>query len=470
MAALAVYAAVFTLDLAVDPAVAVSVLYVGPVMMGLRFPKHRDVWLLAGLSTLLVLLGAIAHWPAPAHTDWTLVRANRLIAVASVVSCGTLVWLNRVYQDTIDARTLELENVRHALDQAAIVVTTDHRGVITEVNDTFCAISGFERAEILGKTHRLLRSGVHDRAFMKDLWDTIRSGKVWRGELCNRAKDGRLYWVDTTIVPMRDTTGAIDRFLAVRFEITERKEAQAKLAAQEGLTRLGEMAAVVAHEVKNPLAGIKAALQVIGRRLPEESMDRRVVHDIIARVDSLHASLQDMLVFARPPTPVLAPVSAHEMARACLVLAARDPLAEQARLTVSGPDVVITADRSLIEEALLNLVLNATQAMEGRGEVRVQTEMDADNLLIHVHDDGPGVPEALRERIFQPFFTTRTRGTGLGLSIVQQIATRHGGHLRLTRTGPSGSTFTLVLPTRRAEAEDARPSARLGAAVPVGKG
>lgn len=451
-AAVAAYAAILTVDLAVPGAVAVAVLHVGPVMLGLRFPRTRDVWALAAVSVALILLGGLAHGPGPEDPSPWFAHANRGIALGSVLACATLVWLNRTWGESLDQRTRELEDLRRALDQAAIVVVTDPRGLILDVNETFCLISGYAREEIVGKTHRMLRSGVHPKAFMADLWDTIKAKQIWRGEICNRAKDGRLYWVDTTIVPILGADGEVDRFLAIRFDITARKEAQARLVAQEGLARLGEMAAVVAHEVKNPLAGMKSALQVIGRRLPEDSMDRRVVHDILARIDSLHASLQDMLIFARPPEPRFAPVRVQDMARACLILAERDPLSEHVDLDVSGDDVEVVADHALCEEALLNLVLNAAQAMEGRGRVQIRCEARPTEVLLHVDDTGPGVPEEVRERIFQPFFTTRTRGTGLGLSIVQQVASRHGGALRLTRTGPEGSTFTLVLPRFRESA------------------
>ena len=157
----------------------------------------------------------------------------------------------------------ELEDFRYALDQSAIVATTDVSGVIRHVNDKFCEISGYSRDELLGQDHRLINSGHHPKSFIRTLWRTIASGKVWRGEICNRAKDGHLYWVDTTIVPFLDELGKPYQYVAIRYDITQRKEAQQALVDQASLARLGEMAAVVAHEVRNPLAGLRGALQIL---------------------------------------------------------------------------------------------------------------------------------------------------------------------------------------------------------------
>ena len=163
----------------------------------------------------------------------------------------------------LEERTRDLADVNYALEKSAIVAVTDVRGVIKYVNDKFCEISKYSREELLGQDHRILNSGYHPKEFIRELWTTIANGHIWRGEIRNRAKDGSLYWVDTTIVPFLNAAGKPYQYMAIRYEITDRKASEKRLQEQAALARLGEMAAVVAHEVKNPIAGIRGALQVI---------------------------------------------------------------------------------------------------------------------------------------------------------------------------------------------------------------
>src|SRR6187200_1304074 len=166
-------------------------------------------------------------------------------------------------EDALQRSEKELADIKFALDESAIVAITDQRGIINYVNDKFCEISKYSRQELLGQDHRIINSGYHSKEFIRNLWTTIASGKVWRGEIRNRAKDGSYYWVDTTIVPFLNDQGKPYQYMALRYEITARKASGERLREQEALARLGQMAAVVAHEVKNPIAGIRGALQVI---------------------------------------------------------------------------------------------------------------------------------------------------------------------------------------------------------------
>src|SRR5256714_10663757 len=157
----------------------------------------------------------------------------------------------------------ELADLKFALDESAIVAITDQRGVINYVNDKFCEISKYTREELLGQDHRIINSGYHPKEFIRGLWTTIAQGQVWRGELRNRARDGSIYWVDTTIVPFLNAEGKPRQYLAIRSDITQRKAMEQQLADQAALTQLGQLAAVVAHEVRNPLAGLKGSPQVL---------------------------------------------------------------------------------------------------------------------------------------------------------------------------------------------------------------
>jgi len=348
--------------------------------------------------------------------------------------------------DGADDPVRRLEEMRDALDQAAIVATTDHRGVITYVNDKFCQISKYAREELLGQDHRIINSGYHPKEFIRDLWQTIANGQIWRGEIRNRAKDGSFYWVDTTIVPFLDERGRPYQYMAIRSDITERKRSEALLREQAALARLGEMAAVVAHEVKNPLAGIRGALQVIGTRMPEGARDRLVLKDVVDRLDGLNDIVQDLLVFARPREPELAPVSLDVLLQRITSLLKKDPAHTGTAVDITASPVAISADAEQLQIVLVNLILNAVQATEGAGRIRVNVTTGDGMCRITIADDGPGIPPDVRERVFEPFFTTKHRGTGLGLPTAKRIIERHHGTITIDCPPPRGTVVTIALP------------------------
>jgi PAS domain S-box-containing protein len=334
-----------------------------------------------------------------------------------------------------------LDEIRYALDQAAIVAATDHRGRITYVNDKFCEISQYSRDELLGQDHRIVNSGYHPPEYMRDLWRTIARGGVWRGELRNRAKDGSHYWVDTTIVPFLNGDGKPRQYLAIRYDVTARKTAEAQLREQAALAQIGELAAVVAHEVRNPLAGLRASLQVIDRRVPEPR-DRSAIAAMIQRIDGLNDKVEDLLQYARPKTPRRLAVDVMALLRDVTASAQLSTGRAGGSIPIDGVEVKATADPDMLRAALLNLLLNACQAAAGK-EVVVRVTADDGICRIAVCDRGAGIPSAVRGRVFEPFFTTRTNGTGLGLAIVKRLMELQEGTIALVDR-PGGGTIAEV--------------------------
>ncbi|HEV8393392.1 MAG TPA: ATP-binding protein [Vicinamibacterales bacterium] len=421
---------------------AVGGLYALPILLG-PWTAWRHYAPIATVVSILLAASGSLDFGSP--TVVTL-GSETLPMVVALALIGVVITRFAARQRARDDATVQLRDVKRALDQAAIVATTDVRGRITYVNDKFCEISGYSRDELLGQDHRIINSGHHAKEFIRDLWVTIANGEVWHGELQNRAKDGHPYWVDTTIVPFLDERGKPFQYIAIRADITARKQAEARLRQQAALARVGQMAAIVAHEVRNPLAGIKGAMQVLIGRRAKDDQEVRVLRDIVARVDSLNDLISDLMVFARPRPAHLAEVELLRLAGEAVTMARRDPSGHHLDIRVEGDATTVTADADLVRGTLLNLLLNAGQALGGRGAVSVRVTGADGQASIAVRDDGPGVPAALREQVFEPFFTTKARGGGLGLAIAKRTAEIHGGAVTLDCPAGGGTIVTLTLP------------------------
>ena len=402
---------------------------------------------------------AAGHFESPVVSR---TRGERLVAwhaapirladgmVAGMILSGLDV-TDREHSRTTRERLLkELGDVKFALDQSAIVATTDLGGAITTVNDKFCEISKYSREELLGRDHRIVNSRHHDADFFRELWSTIAAGRIWHGEIRNRAKDGAIYWVDTTIVPFLDVQGQPYQYMAIHYEVTERKAAEARLRQRETLAQLGQMSAMVAHEVKNPLAGISGALQVVGSRLPADSRDRKILDDIEDRIAALNRMLQDLLTFASPREPVPVPSALHAVISQAAAAVRGDPAMADVGIKIRGDDLTVPLDREQMHIVFLNVLLNAAQAMGLCGEIEVGIETAHRECEVSVADRGPGVAPALLEKMFQPFFSTKSRGAGLGLPTARRIVESHGGSLAARARDGGGTVLTVTLPLRKA--------------------
>jgi PAS domain S-box-containing protein len=434
---------VFIADLTLPFDIAISALYGIVVLLGLFV---RDARFPLAASLIVTVLTIAGGWLSQRDGPVAHGVANRALTLVGIwVSAGLVAGYGKVGR-ALNRSMKDLADTTFALDQASIVATTDVKGRITYVNEKFCQISKYRREELLGQDHRIINSAYHSKEFIRDLWRTIANGRIWRGEIRNRAKDGTYYWVDTTIVPFLDEHGKPYQYMAIRSDITERKRTEALLREQAALARLGEMAAVVAHEVKNPLAGIRGALQVIGGRMPETSRDRAVLGDIVDRIDSLNDIVQDLLVFARPRDPKLAPVPLVSLLERTTALLRKDPAHAAIQVEITGDRPTISADAEQLQIVLLNLLLNAAQASGAGACVRVTVSATDGNCRIALADNGPGITAEIRERIFEPFFTTKNRGTGLGLPTAKRVIERHQGDITIDCPPEGGTIVTVTLP------------------------
>jgi PAS domain S-box-containing protein len=459
-------AVVFWLDALTPPGVAVPALYVIPTLLFIRGGRYWEPLTVALAATILTAAGI---YVTPAGGSVSIAFINRPLE-ALIIWIGALLvayhrltverWTRERSQNraALEQSVVRHEQLRYALDQAAIVAATDQRGIITYVNDKFCEISKYSRKELLGQDHRIINSGFHSKEFIRDLWRTIAQGRIWRGEIRNRAKDGTFYWVDTTIVPFLDERGKPHQYLAIRSDITQRKAAEARLAAQAALTQLGELAAVVAHEVRNPLAGLRGSLEVLRPRVGATPKERAIIQAMIERIDTLNAKVSDILRFARPRAPVLQPVELLPLLRDVAGSAQASAGVDCPKIEVTAEPFTVLADAEMLRAALLNLAMNACQA--GGSSVEIAASSDSDRCRIAVLDRGSGIPDDVIGRVFDAFYTTKKSGTGLGLPIVKRLIELQDGTVALRQREGGGTIAEVTVPITRQSAQTIRTGVR----------
>ena len=445
-------ALIFWLDTLAPAGIAVGALYVVPPLLFIRAGRYWEPLVVALAATLLIVIGV---YVSPGGGSLGIARVNRPVELlivwisAGVVAYHRLIaerWTRQLTRNRAELQesAVRLEELRQALDQAAIVAATDQRGIITYVNDKFCEISKYSREELLGQDHRIINSGHHPKEFMRDLWRTIARGEVWRGEIRNRAKDGSIYWVDTTIVPFLDARGKPRQYLAIRSDITQRKAAEAQLANQAALTQLGQLAAMVAHEVRNPLAGVRGSLEVLRPRVGATPKEREIIQAMIERIDTLNAKVNDLLRFARPRPPVLQPTELAPLIREAIVSAQAAIGADCPAIEYISTPLVVRADPEMLRATLLNLLLNACQA--GGNSIEVVSSAAGNRGRIAVLDRGTGIPDEILDHVFDAFYTTKKSGTGLGLPIVKRLTELQDGTISLRARDGGGTIAELTIP------------------------
>jgi two-component system sensor kinase FixL len=358
--------------------------------------------------------------------------------------------------DPQSADALRIAGARwRAIIDAAVdgIIVIDSRGRIEAFNAAAARLFGYAESEVIGSNVSVLMPEPYRSEHDGYLHHHLQTGErkiigIGRAVTAQR-QDGQTFPVHLSVGEFE--IDGEKHFTGILHDLSRRAELEEKLREATALARLGEMAAVIAHEVKNPLAAVRGAVQVIGSRLPAASNDAAIIKEVIVRIDGLNDLIQDLLVFSRPPAPKPSRIDLRSIIGSVMTFLKRDPAFQNLEVAVEGEVPHAHADANLLTIALQNLLINAAQAQQGRGSVRVSLQPAAGVNRIMIADSGPGIPAEIRADLFRPFKTTKARGTGLGMATAKRLLESQGGTIAVDCPASGGTVITVTIPATNAD-------------------
>ncbi len=362
---------------------------------------------------------------------------------------------------------LNISDFEEILFDHSIVDVTDNEGNIIYVNKKFCKLSKYTEDELVGQTLEILKSNEHDSIFFTKIWSCISKGKIWDGEMNHRAKDGSFYWLKRMIFPITDSEKNITNYVSISTNITQEKKIQKRLVKMEDdlvkqntillsevenksnelikserLATIGTMASRIAHDLKQPLTIMYTYADMLSPTILSklDSADREKWLRLQNSIFDMNRIIEDVLDFARTTE-----IKKQKSSLLSILRLAMNHVKSSYGIEIHLPDndISLKCDQRKMESVLSNLINNAVQAIDGQGEINIESVADSENLTILIKDSGPGIPETDLERVFEPMFTTKKTGTGLGLVICKSIVEQHGGSIFVSN---KPTTFTIIIP------------------------
>jgi two-component system sensor histidine kinase AtoS len=320
-------------------------------------------------------------------------------------------------------------------------------GTIFAANKAASDMHGYMKDELIGMNITDLDT-LESTVGSPEKVQRMLKGEWIKTEITHCKKDG-------TIFPVEVSAGLIEignhkYILTFDRDITNRKQAEEALQRTEQLKMVGELAAGLAHEIKNPLAGIEVSIELLLEELPLTERDRDVLLKVIDEIKRIEISIRELLSFAKPPSPEFHPVTVNAVMDKAMTFSLKNPSFSSIRLMKeyddSNPDIM--ADPVQMHQVFMNLLLNAAEAMPGGGTLTVKTCVDepSNTLQVTISDTGKGFDKASREKLFQPFFTTKAKGTGLGLAVTKRLIEQNNGAIIAENNIGGGASFRIVFP------------------------
>jgi two-component system sporulation sensor kinase A len=336
-------------------------------------------------------------------------------------------------------------------DSTDAIFTLDSKERITSWNKGAEAIFGYTEEEMLGRSFEvLLPDHLSGQGELEKISKIASSEGLLRSYQTQRlTKDGRLIDVLFTRTAIKDDQGNLVGFSSVLKDITEQKLIDRHMVQMEKLSAIGELAAGLAHEIKNPLAGIKGAIEVIRDTMSEENPHRVILREVLSEVSRIDRCVLNLLSYAKPKRPEFVETNPVGLIRDVLsfIHKVADAKGIFLNLQLAGEIPPVTGDENDLKQLFMNLILNSIEAIEEKGHVWITAKVTAGlRLNVEISDDGPGIPPGRLDKIFQPFYTSKKQGTGLGLATCKRIVSEHGGEIRVESEVGCGTRVVIDLP------------------------
>ena len=348
--------------------------------------------------------------------------------------------------DELDMTRDYLNDIVESMSSGLIAVNL--RGRITTFNRAAEKITGYSRREILGKKYSSVFPD--ETGGFSILERTMkRPDQRVHDERAVMTKSGRSLPIGVSLSPVRDAENRLIGAIEIFNDLTEIKHLEEQVMRADRLAALGEMAASVAHEIRNPLGGIEGFASLLERDLSDDEVKREMAHNIVDGAKILNRIVSSLLDFTRPVSLAFEETHVEEIMEEAFSLVAQKPGQKMDTLTVVRrfhSDGRLRVDRQLMLQVFMNLILNAVQAMDEDGVLTLETRRENGAFHICVGDSGCGIPEELRQKLFMPFVTTKEEGNGLGLSTVMKIVSGHNGTIEFESECGEGTIFTITLP------------------------
>lgn len=414
------------------------------------FGGHVDMAQCDSLLSLLVPEGFPGHGESEART---IKLGERIVGyTAYSMVHGYLCVLAR--DITERERAKEQTNLLAAVIECApeAVVITDTAGTIEYVNPAFETSTGYSRAEAIGRNPRIVKSTAHDASFYKSMWETISSGRIWRGILTNRHKDGTLYHEEATISPVRNGDGIVKNYVAVKRDITERLRLESIAEAVNSMENIGYIFAGIRHEIGNPINTLRTTLGVLNDnvgRWPTSTVAQYVERSLgeISRIEDLLKSLKTFNMHERLEPRAVLPADFLGEFHDLSTDECKARGIELKTLVPPGLPPMFVDPRAL-RQVLLNIFANACEAVEGRDDAKVVISALSvgGTITLRVIDNGCGMTEQQQCKLFSPFVTSKAKGTGLGLVIVRKMLTTMHCSIDVTSSLNAGTIVDIGIP------------------------